>query len=75
MEEWNLGDYTRGCVRRAPLLCGEKDGFPQLSNLQLPDSPEPFAAGSAKECQVTCSRNCSRVAYSYDNGCLFGVER
>ncbi|KAG1330558.1 putative G-type lectin S-receptor-like serine/threonine-protein kinase [Cocos nucifera] len=72
MEEGNLGDYTRGCVRRAPLLCGEKDGFLQLSNVQLPATPEPFAegVGSAKECEVACLSNCSCVAYAYDNGCL-----
>ncbi|XP_073109384.1 G-type lectin S-receptor-like serine/threonine-protein kinase At2g19130 [Elaeis guineensis] len=70
MEDWNLGDHTGGCVRKAPLQCGEIDGFMKLSNVQLPVSPEPLALGSAKKCEVACFNKCSCVAYSYDKGCL-----
>lgn len=70
IEEWSLGDHTRGCARQAPLLCGENDGFVQLSSVQLPASPESLAVGSAKECEAICLNDCSCVAYSFDSGCL-----
>ncbi|XP_008777765.2 G-type lectin S-receptor-like serine/threonine-protein kinase At2g19130 [Phoenix dactylifera] len=70
MEEWNLGDHTRGCARKTSLRCDGNDGFVRLSDVQLPTNPESLAANSTEECESTCLNNCSCVAYSYDTKCL-----
>ncbi|KAG1334905.1 G-type lectin S-receptor-like serine/threonine-protein kinase [Cocos nucifera] len=70
MEEWNLGDHTRGCARKTSLRCDENDGFMKLSGVQLPTDPESLAVSSTEECQSTCLKNCSCVAFSYGTECL-----
>ncbi|XP_008775329.3 G-type lectin S-receptor-like serine/threonine-protein kinase At2g19130 [Phoenix dactylifera] len=70
MEEWNLGDHTRGCARKTSLRCDGNDGFVKLSDVQLPANPESLAANSTEECESTCLNNCSCVAYAYDTECL-----
>ena len=72
---WNLGDITGGCTRKADLQCGnstthaqgEKDGFLRVSYVRLPDYPQTvLSARSAKECKSACLNNCSCSAYAYD---------
>ena len=46
-KEWNRGNWTSGCVRRTPLLCGrvnstggeagKMDGFLKLNMMKVPD--------------------------------------
>ncbi|CAL5336603.1 unnamed protein product [Camellia sinensis] len=75
--DWYLGDYSGGCVRRTKLQCGnasaanqEKDRFREYSNMRLPEHPQSVASGSATECESSCLKNCSCTAYAYDrNGC------
>ncbi|XP_054814698.1 G-type lectin S-receptor-like serine/threonine-protein kinase At2g19130 [Prosopis cineraria] len=74
---WNLNDYSGGCVRKTKLQCedsnssnGKKDKFQAMPNMKLPKISPFNEAGSAEECQSTCFRNCSCAAYAYDsNGC------
>ncbi|CAN1123685.1 G-type lectin S-receptor-like serine/threonine-protein kinase At2g19130 [Linum perenne] len=71
--EWDLGDHSGGCVRKAPLSCtnGGIDKFLTLSNMQFPSDPESFPAANIQECESLCLRNCSCDAFAYDNnGCL-----
>ncbi|KAI8009345.1 G-type lectin S-receptor-like serine/threonine-protein kinase [Camellia lanceoleosa] len=64
--DWYLGDYSGGCVRRTKLQCGnasaanqEKDRFQEYSNMKLLEHP-----------QSSCLKECSCTAYAYDrNGC------
>ncbi|CAL9779621.1 unnamed protein product [Musa acuminata subsp. burmannicoides] len=68
--EWALGDYTGGCVRRTPLRCGERDGFLELPNTQLLASPVRMSTiGGREECRIACLRNCSCTAYAFHSNC------
>ncbi|XP_042502390.1 G-type lectin S-receptor-like serine/threonine-protein kinase At2g19130 [Macadamia integrifolia] len=72
----NLSDWSGGCVRKAPLLCGnnvstngEKDGFFSMPNMRLPLNPQSLEVESAQGCKFACLNNCSCTAYAYDGGC------
>ncbi|KAJ7981373.1 S-receptor-like serine/threonine-protein kinase [Quillaja saponaria] len=75
--DWDLKDYSGGCVRRASLQCGntslangEKDKFLKLYSIGLPEHGQSLEVGSAEECESTCLNNCSCEAFAYDNsGC------
>ncbi|GMP54301.1 hypothetical protein CsSME_00019515 [Camellia sinensis var. sinensis] len=81
LNNWNLSDYSGGCVRRTELLCGnstaanqEKDRFWEIYNTRLPEFPQPVAVGSAAECESSCLNNCPCTAYAYDsNGCSIWI--
>ncbi|KAI8012138.1 G-type lectin S-receptor-like serine/threonine-protein kinase [Camellia lanceoleosa] len=81
LNDWNLSDYSGGCVRRTELLCGnitatnqEKDRFWEISTTRLPGFPQSVAVGSAAECESSCLNNCSCTAYAYDsNGCSIWI--
>ncbi|KAL8502232.1 hypothetical protein ACS0TY_021374 [Phlomoides rotata] len=76
--DWNLKDYSGGCVREMSLQCENngtssnrrRDKFFTLSNVELPPHSERLTAGSLEECESSCLSNCSCSAYAYDgNGC------
>ncbi|KAJ0983500.1 hypothetical protein J5N97_011755 [Dioscorea zingiberensis] len=76
--DWELNDWSSGCVRRTPLQCsdinpssnGEKDRFLEMPNMILPENNQSVEVGSAEECQLICLKNCSCVAYSYNSRCF-----
>ncbi|KAI3465673.1 hypothetical protein Pfo_022336 [Paulownia fortunei] len=77
-DDWNLKDYSGGCVRENNLQCqnngttsnGRKDKFLMNSNVRLPESSQLLTIGSIGECESACLSNCSCTAYAYDdNGC------
>ncbi|GKA02759.1 G-type lectin S-receptor-like serine/threonine-protein kinase [Tanacetum coccineum] len=67
--DWNISDFSGGCVRTTELVCGrneENPGFLKIKVTNLP--PNNFVAvGSAKECRTTCLNKCSCNAYSFVN--------
>ncbi|OVA12778.1 Protein kinase domain [Macleaya cordata] len=81
-DEWSKGNWSGGCVRKTELQCernrnstisisnaGEKeDGFLKLEMMKVPDFAYWTAPKSVKECGQECLKNCSCLAYSYDNG-------
>ncbi|KAK9062382.1 hypothetical protein SSX86_019568 [Deinandra increscens subsp. villosa] len=72
--EWDLSDFSGGCVRKTDLQCGrtsEKYEFLRISsNNKPPNSSTSLAVGTYGECESYCLSNCSCNAYSYDNnGC------
>ncbi|KAL3740273.1 hypothetical protein ACJRO7_021537 [Eucalyptus globulus] len=83
-EEWNSGNWTRGCVREMELNCQKntstststnvkKDAFWQMSQMKLPDSGNYISdIGDEEECESWCRSNCSFLAYSYVStiGCM-----
>ncbi|KAL7219060.1 hypothetical protein ACSBR2_012187 [Camellia fascicularis] len=81
LNDWNLSDYSGGCVRRTELLCGnitaanqQKNRFWEISNTRLLEYPQSVAVGSAAECESSCLNNCSCIAYAYDsNGCSIWI--
>nr|GMC47521.1 G-type lectin S-receptor-like serine/threonine-protein kinase At4g27290 [Ipomoea batatas] len=75
--QWNGADWSSGCERRAPLVCGEKDGFREFSGIKMPDSRHSWYDKNIdlKECKKRCLENCSCTAYSNldvtdGSGCL-----
>ncbi|KAK3431841.1 hypothetical protein EUGRSUZ_E03757 [Eucalyptus grandis] len=82
-EEWNRGNWTRGCLREMELNCQksasaaasttvEKDMFWQMRQIKLPDSADHLLIDNAEGCQSWCLENCSCLAFSYVNaiGCM-----
>ncbi|KAJ4842645.1 hypothetical protein Tsubulata_050374 [Turnera subulata] len=63
--EWNMRNWTNGCVRETPLKCGEADEFRKLEEVKLPDHSISMGNMSVKECVSKCTWNCSCTAYSY----------
>ncbi|KAK3427068.1 hypothetical protein EUGRSUZ_F03372 [Eucalyptus grandis] len=64
-QEWDILDWSNGCVRRNPLDC-EKDIFVKYSWVKLPDTRSSWFNESMnlQECKVVCMKNCSCMAYS-----------
>ncbi|XP_058211365.1 receptor-like serine/threonine-protein kinase SD1-8 isoform X2 [Rhododendron vialii] len=84
--DWNAGDMSGGCVRKAPLQCGNdsavngrKDQFLRISKVQLPANSIVLSqVKSVGDCKSACFSNCSCSAYTYsvrDGGCsIWGNE-
>ncbi|XP_056167193.1 G-type lectin S-receptor-like serine/threonine-protein kinase At4g27290 [Syzygium oleosum] len=64
-QEWDILDWSNGCVRRNPLDC-DKDIFVKYSWLKLPDTQSSWfnTSMNLQECEVVCKKNCSCTAYS-----------
>ncbi|KAJ9671909.1 hypothetical protein PVL29_025527 [Vitis rotundifolia] len=75
---WDMADWSNGCVRSTPLDCQKGDGFVKYSGVKLPDTQNSWFNESMnlKECASLCSRNCSCTAYGNSDirgggsGCL-----
>lgn len=69
-KDWDLMDYSAGCVRRTELQCSGRDinQFLPLSNMKLPDKPEMLVLTSLSNCASACQGNCSCEAYAHDEG-------
>lgn len=72
--DWNLNDYSGGCVRKTKLQCedsnsskGKTDRFLAMSKMALPNLAQSVQARDEEECKSTCLINCSCVAYAHDN--------
>ncbi|XP_068650609.1 G-type lectin S-receptor-like serine/threonine-protein kinase At4g27290 [Aristolochia californica] len=61
---WDKGNWSAGCVRRAPLACNTTDGFIKMENMKLPDIPTSLGSLTNSECQSQCLGDCSCRAYS-----------
>ncbi|KAI5571696.1 hypothetical protein BDE02_11G111400 [Populus trichocarpa] len=63
--DWNVADWSNGCVRRTPLNCSG-DGFQKLSGLKLPETKTSWfnTSMNLEECKKKCIKNCSCTAYS-----------
>ncbi|KAH6795208.1 hypothetical protein C2S52_005685 [Perilla frutescens var. hirtella] len=71
--EWDLSDFSNGCVMTRPLHCAEKVGFMKVATNRLP----PYANSEYEDilnnvCQLSCMNNCSCNAYAYESqgGCI-----
>ncbi|KAJ4976822.1 hypothetical protein NE237_001928 [Protea cynaroides] len=64
--DWNLTEWSDGCVRKRTLGCGKGDGFLKLVGLKLPDTSMSVVDKnlSLKECERGCLNNCSCTAYA-----------
>lgn len=77
-EEWKVGNWSSGCMRKKQLMCdridngtsqvsGKDDGYFRLRNVKVPDRTEwwPYLE---EKCNSECLKNCSCIAYAYDRG-------
>ncbi|CAN6553846.1 unnamed protein product [Malus baccata var. baccata] len=64
-KEWDLVDWSNGCVRNAPLNCSG-DVFIQYSGIKLPSTEQSWHNRSMnlKECEMVCTKNCFCTAYT-----------
>ncbi|KAI9083639.1 hypothetical protein K1719_034340 [Acacia pycnantha] len=82
-QEWERQNWTSGCVRREPLQCergkndsqtSKTDGFYMMENVKVPDDAQVLSsyAENAADCQTSCLKNCSCIAYAYERnlGCM-----
>ncbi|KAF5472662.1 hypothetical protein F2P56_009361 [Juglans regia] len=77
-KNWNMLDWTGGCVPNDPNICRTGEGFIKVTGLKLPDASQ-FSVNVSmdmKDCKAECLKNCSCVAYanldisSSGNGCV-----
>ncbi|XP_058771664.1 S-locus-specific glycoprotein S13-like [Vicia villosa] len=63
--QWDLRNFSDGCVRKTKLECG-KDKFLHLKDVQLPDTRNVFVNKSMTllECENMCLEDCSCTAYA-----------
>lgn len=89
--DWDLFDFSNGCVRDRGLRCenDQKTAFANVSYATWRGSPESRNVSNNAECESFCSADCSCSAYSIGNssggggggGCLLfrgeliGLER
>ncbi|KAL0300789.1 UNVERIFIED_CONTAM: G-type lectin S-receptor-like serine/threonine-protein kinase [Sesamum radiatum] len=72
-QEWDLFDFSGGCVRTSPLQCtSENADFIKVSSIRLPANAESLEIRRTNLCRLVCSVNCSCHAYadSGAGGCL-----
>ncbi|KAJ8628160.1 hypothetical protein MRB53_021467 [Persea americana] len=65
--DWNLRDWSGGCVRKRLLDCdGKGDGFLRLANVKVPDTSRSWVEPglSLDGCKEECLKNCSCTAYA-----------
>ncbi|XP_021664654.2 G-type lectin S-receptor-like serine/threonine-protein kinase At4g27290 isoform X2 [Hevea brasiliensis] len=64
-KEWDLVDWSSGCVRKTPLNCST-DGFRKYSSLKLPETKISWfdTSMNLEDCKITCMKNCSCTAYA-----------
>ncbi|XP_058210789.1 G-type lectin S-receptor-like serine/threonine-protein kinase At4g27290 isoform X1 [Rhododendron vialii] len=77
--EWEMLNWSKGCVRSVPLKCQKGEGFVKVARVKLPDLLDQFQLNttmSLRECKEKCLRDCSCIAYANSNvsgrgnGCL-----
>ncbi|XP_057955669.1 G-type lectin S-receptor-like serine/threonine-protein kinase At4g27290 [Malania oleifera] len=80
-KDWEMADWSQGCIRRTPLDCLSGDGFLKLSGLKLPDTVNYWYDESMKldKCKVMCLKNCYCTAYANPDvrggrGCLMWFD-
>ena len=75
---WDMAEWSDGCVRSTALDCQKGDGFVKYSGVKFPDTRNSWFNESMnlKECASLCLRNCSCTAYANSDvreggsGCL-----
>ncbi|KAL0406860.1 UNVERIFIED_CONTAM: Receptor-like serine/threonine-protein kinase SD1-8 [Sesamum latifolium] len=65
-EDWDLQDWSEGCIRIRPLNCKGGDGFVKVRGVKYPDTLQFWlnSSMSLSECRAECLRNCSCTAYA-----------
>ncbi|KAL0406859.1 UNVERIFIED_CONTAM: G-type lectin S-receptor-like serine/threonine-protein kinase [Sesamum latifolium] len=77
-QDWDLQDWSEGCIRIRPLNCEGGDGFVRVRGVKYPDMMQFWlnSSMSLSECKAECLRTCNCTAYanpyitSGGSGCL-----
>ncbi|KAK9156007.1 hypothetical protein Sjap_003487 [Stephania japonica] len=70
-KDWDLLDYSGGCVRETSLQCGGKDWFLKVPNVRLPVNSKASKVQTDENCKLACSNDCFCGAYAYTSaGCF-----
>ncbi|KAM5585836.1 G-type lectin S-receptor-like serine/threonine-protein kinase [Rosa sericea] len=64
--DWEMADWSHGCVRKTPLECRDGEGFLKYSGIKLPDTQHSWynKTMNLKECEQVCLKNCNCTAYA-----------
>ncbi|XP_024160241.1 G-type lectin S-receptor-like serine/threonine-protein kinase At4g27290 isoform X1 [Rosa chinensis] len=64
-KDWEVMDWSNGCVRKTPLSCNG-DIFQKYYGVKLPSTEQSWfnTSMNIKECEMKCTKNCSCTAYS-----------
>ncbi|XP_028055745.1 G-type lectin S-receptor-like serine/threonine-protein kinase At4g27290 isoform X2 [Camellia sinensis] len=64
-KNWDMADWSSGCVRMTPLDC-HNDGFVKFSGIKIPDTRQSWynTTMTLEECREVCLKNCSCTAYT-----------
>ncbi|KAK9085023.1 hypothetical protein Sjap_025434 [Stephania japonica] len=68
--DWDMRNWSGGCVRHKELTCDERNEFLRLERVKGPDYSVTFTDLSMKECEMKCLWNCSCAAYAYVNSTM-----
>ena len=79
---WEMADWSDGCVRTNEMVCEKSNVFLKYSSVKLPDTRNSWVSESKnlKECASMCLRNCSCTAYANSDirdggsGCLLWFD-
>ncbi|KAK9937530.1 hypothetical protein M0R45_014311 [Rubus argutus] len=65
-KDWDVVDWSNGCVRKTPLNCSGGDLFEKYPAVKLPSTEQSWFNRSMnlKECEMVCLKNCSCSAYA-----------
>ncbi|XP_010489461.1 PREDICTED: G-type lectin S-receptor-like serine/threonine-protein kinase At2g19130 [Camelina sativa] len=69
-KDWDLEDYSAGCVRNTALQCspGDVNQFFPIRNMKVANHSKVLTQTSLSICASTCQRDCSCKAYAHDEG-------
>lgn len=65
-QDWDMFEWSGGCVRKDSRVCRNGDAFKQFTGMKLPDAAEFHTnySMSIHDCEAECLKNCSCVAYA-----------
>ncbi|MQM03721.1 hypothetical protein Taro_036514 [Colocasia esculenta] len=64
-EDWKMGNFTGGCVRRLHLQCDGTDRYVMVPGMKLPDGFSVMWNRSMQQCEAECSTGCRCQGYAY----------
>ncbi|KAL9670856.1 hypothetical protein QQ045_008415 [Rhodiola kirilowii] len=65
-KDWDIAEFSSGCILRTDLGCGNGDGFVKHSDVKVPDTRNTWSTRkmTLRECRMNCLMNCSCTAYA-----------
>ncbi|CAA7394627.1 unnamed protein product [Spirodela intermedia] len=67
MKEWEVRNFSRGCLRKVPLRLNKKDEFLRYETMKLPDDFSIWWNRTAEQCMTGCLDDGQCTAYAIAN--------